>query len=72
MVALAEAGARPSLSLLRALKRGFGFYCIRLVAEQTFESEMTYTIGGYASIKSGHVGDTLASMERHLHIWGVR
>jgi N-acetylneuraminic acid mutarotase len=65
MVAVAEAGARPSLSLLHALKREFDFYCIELVAEQTFESEMTYAIGGYASTESGHVCDTLASMERY-------
>jgi hypothetical protein len=31
-VSVAEAGARPSVSLLRALKREFGFYCIELSA----------------------------------------
>jgi hypothetical protein len=32
-VPVAEAGARPSVSLLRSLKREFGFYCIELSAE---------------------------------------
>jgi hypothetical protein len=33
MVSVAEPGAYPSVSLLRALKREFGFYCIELCAE---------------------------------------
>jgi hypothetical protein len=32
VVSVVEPGAQPSVSLLRALKRGFGFYCIELVA----------------------------------------
>jgi hypothetical protein len=34
VISVAEPGARPSMSLLRALKREFGFYCIELCAEQ--------------------------------------
>jgi hypothetical protein len=37
VVAVADAGARPSVSLLRALKREFGFYCIELSAEEAAE-----------------------------------
>jgi hypothetical protein len=33
-VSLAEAGAWPSVSLMRALKREFGYYCIELCTEQ--------------------------------------
>jgi hypothetical protein len=43
MISVAEPGARPSVSLLRALKREFGFYCIELCAEQpmqTYQPEM--------------------------------
>jgi hypothetical protein len=39
MVSVAEVGARPSVSLLRALKREFGFYCIELSVEQSMEQE---------------------------------
>jgi hypothetical protein len=49
MVAVAEAGARPSVSLLRALKREFGFYCIELCAEEPSEpsqQEMSFVVGG--------------------------
>jgi hypothetical protein len=34
VVSVAEPGALPSVSLLRSLKREFGFYCIELCAEQ--------------------------------------
>jgi N-acetylneuraminic acid mutarotase len=49
VVSVAGHGARPSVSLLRVLKREFGFYCIQLVAEQTVEvlrPEMAYVLGG--------------------------
>jgi N-acetylneuraminic acid mutarotase len=52
VVSMAEPGARPSVPLLRALKREFGFYCIELCAEQTVEPqqpEMVYVIGGERS-----------------------
>jgi hypothetical protein len=61
VVSVAELGARPSVSLLRTLKREFGFYCIELVAEQAAApelSEMAYAIGGFGG--SGN----LSSMER--------
>jgi hypothetical protein len=63
-VSVAEAGACPSVSLLRALKREFGFYCIELSAElpmepKQSESETAYVMGGYVS-GSG----SLSSMER--------
>jgi hypothetical protein len=62
VVTVAEPGARPSVSLLRALKREFGFYCIELVAEQAAEPEepeMAYVVGG-----AGVYG-RLSSMERY-------
>jgi hypothetical protein len=39
VVSVAEAGAHPSVSLLRTLKREFGFFCIELVAEEVLEPE---------------------------------
>jgi hypothetical protein len=62
VVSVAEPGARPSTSLLRALKREFGFYCIELCAEQPMEPhqpEVALVMGGY------HAGSSLASMERY-------
>jgi hypothetical protein len=62
VVAVAEPGARPSVSLLRALKREFGFYCIELVVEQPAEPklpEMALVMGG-----SGDDG-IRSSMERY-------
>jgi hypothetical protein len=62
VVAVAEPGVRPSVSLLRALKREFGFYCIELCIEQAVEpelSEVAYMVGGAAA------GDILSSMERY-------
>jgi hypothetical protein len=47
VVSVAEPGACPSVSLLRALKREFGFYCIALCAEEPVELEMAYVMGGY-------------------------
>jgi hypothetical protein len=61
-VSVAEPGAQPSVSLLRALKREFGFYCIQLYAEQPTEPhqpEMALVMGGH------HAGSTSASMERY-------
>jgi hypothetical protein len=37
VISVAEPSARPSISLLRALKREFGFYCIELCAEHLTE-----------------------------------
>jgi hypothetical protein len=62
VVAVVEPGAQPSVSLLRALKREFGFYCIELRAEQPtgpYQPEVVLVIGGY------HAGSVLASMERY-------
>jgi hypothetical protein len=61
VISVAEPGARPSVSLLRALKREFGFYCIELCAEQptqTREPEVVLVMGGYRT------GNAFASMER--------
>jgi hypothetical protein len=61
VVSVAEAGTRPSISLLRALKREFGFYCIELVLEQVGDpvwSEIAYVFGGYSG------GARLSSMEQ--------
>jgi hypothetical protein len=63
VVSVADPGACPSVSLLRALKREFGFYCIELMAEQALEPEqpeMAYVMGG--EIASS---DTISSMERY-------
>jgi N-acetylneuraminic acid mutarotase len=62
VISVAEPGARPSVTLLRALKREFGFYCIELCAEQptqTREPEMALVMGGH------HARNALASMERY-------
>jgi hypothetical protein len=64
-VSVAKAGAYPSLSLLRALKREFGFYCIELVAEQPAEpeqQEVAYMMGGCEG--SGPGRSILSSVER--------
>jgi hypothetical protein len=63
VVSVADPGACPSVSLLRALKREFGFYCIELMAEQAVEEEqpeMAYVMGG-----AGSDGVELSSMERY-------
>jgi hypothetical protein len=49
VVSVAGPGAQPSVPLLRALKREFGFYCIELVAEVPLEPaqlETAYVVGG--------------------------
>jgi hypothetical protein len=63
VVSVADSGACPSVSLLRALKREFGFYCIELFADQANEplqSEMVLIVGGY-----DNSFETLRSMERY-------
>jgi hypothetical protein len=62
VVAVAQPGAHPSVSLLRALQREFGFYCIEMMAEQAAvpeRLEVTYVMGGRDN------GGTLLSMERY-------
>jgi N-acetylneuraminic acid mutarotase len=69
VVSVAEAGAHPSINLLRALKREFSFYCIELCAEQpteTHQPEVALVMGGY------HAGSDLASMERYDFSSGQR
>jgi hypothetical protein len=61
-VSVAEAGAQPSVSLLRALKREFGFYSIELYIEDPAypeQPEVTLVIGGV------NADSTLSSMERY-------
>jgi hypothetical protein len=71
VVSADKPGARPGISLLRALKREFGFYCIDLFVEQPKEPhqpEVALVMGGYYN------GSTLASMERYdlpLGQWNV-
>jgi hypothetical protein len=62
VISVAEAGAQPSISLLRALKREFGFYCIELVADQPAQPQLetAYVMGGY-----DEDDDLLSSMERY-------
>jgi hypothetical protein len=45
-MSVAEAGARPSVSLLRVLKREFGFYCIEPCAKRPKETEIIFVSGG--------------------------
>jgi hypothetical protein len=59
VVSVAEAGACPSVSLLRSLKREFEYYCIELVAEQPAEPETAYVMGG-----ADDNNVSLSSMER--------
>jgi hypothetical protein len=62
-ISVAEPGARPSASLLRALKREFGFYCIEVHsgAKKAIDipTQIAYVVGG-----SGAHG-LLASMEQY-------
>jgi hypothetical protein len=63
VVSMAEPGAHPSVSLLRLLKREFGYYCIELCVEQAAEQEQpkaAYVMGGL-----GAEGAKLASMVRY-------
>jgi N-acetylneuraminic acid mutarotase len=65
-VSVAEADARPSVSLLRALKREFGFYCMELYAEQPEQgvfyeqAELVFVVGGV-----GDNNEILSCMERY-------
>jgi hypothetical protein len=64
VVSVAEPKTRPSITLLRALKREFGFYCIELYAEQPTEPdqpEVALVMGGL----NLHDGSSLTSMERY-------
>jgi hypothetical protein len=67
VVSVADPGAQPSVSLLRALKREFGFYCVELVAQQPMMPavpellDVAYVIGGL----SGTNSHCLPSMERY-------
>jgi hypothetical protein len=70
VVSVAEAGACPSVSLLRALKREFGYYCIELVADEPAEPaqvEMAYVMGGCVGDDDGTI---LSSMERYDAVSG--
>jgi hypothetical protein len=64
VVSVAEPGAHPPVSLLRALKREFGFYCIELCVQQPVvldrKYEVAFVMGG-----DGHNGRALSSMERY-------
>jgi hypothetical protein len=63
VVSVAEAGALPTVSLLRALKREFGFYCIELSVEGSAEPEqpeIVLVMGG-----TNNYGGSLSSVERY-------
>jgi hypothetical protein len=80
VVAVAEPGMLPSVSLLRALKREFGFYCIELCVEQaeTLEQdEVAYVMGGEDDNFNGDddgdlllMPETLSSVERYEALSG--
>jgi hypothetical protein len=57
VVPAAEADTRPSVSLLRALRREFGFYCIELSVESP-KKETVFVMGGLEGIPQ-------SSMERY-------
>jgi hypothetical protein len=62
VVSVAEAGAHPSVSLLRALKREFGFYCIDISLDEPEElekPEIAFMMGGVGRL------DELSTMERY-------
>jgi hypothetical protein len=62
VVSSAKPGACPSVSLLRALKCEFGYYCIELCVEPPIkhhQPEVALVMGGY------HAGSALTSMERY-------
>jgi hypothetical protein len=62
VVSVAASGAHPSVSLLRSLKREFGFYCIELVVEEPIvpkQLEVAYVIGGCDNVER-----TVPTMER--------
>jgi hypothetical protein len=69
VVSVAEPGVYPSVSLLRALKREFGFYCIELVVKQAVEAEqpeMAYVLDGMGRGRGGEGSyGKLSSMERY-------
>jgi hypothetical protein len=73
VVSVAEAGAYPSVALLRALKREFGFYCIELITEAPAEPEqleMVFVFGG-----SDDDDGKLSSMEQYdfeLNEWSTK
>jgi hypothetical protein len=63
VMSVAEPDAHPSVSLLRALKCEFGYYCIELCLDEPIESElpgMAYVLGGV-----GNGVENLSRMERH-------
>jgi hypothetical protein len=63
VVSVAAADAQPSVSLLRALKREFGYYCIELVAEELVEHKQVDTAFVLGGIRPGYI--ELNSMERY-------
>jgi hypothetical protein len=66
VVSVAEAGTYPSVSLLRALKREFGFYCIELCVEgpaEPAQPELAFVMGGHR-YDDVH-GNALSTMERY-------
>jgi hypothetical protein len=72
VLAVAQPGALPSVSLLRALKREFGFYCMELCVVSKIDVEMVgavvpevaYVMGGYGN------GHRLSSVERYDSLSG--
>jgi hypothetical protein len=65
VVSVAEPGAGPSVSLLRVLKREFGFYCIKLSTESDpVQPEVAYVMCGYGEDDEDQIV-TIACMERY-------
>jgi hypothetical protein len=68
VVSVAEVGACPSVSLLRSLKREFGYYCIELIADQPAEPEHPET--AYVIVVAGAYDSGVLSMELYDAISG--
>jgi hypothetical protein len=74
VVSVAEAGTYPSVSLLRALKREFGFYCIELCAEKPAEParpEMAFVMGGTINDFDREALSTIERYDISLNQWSA-
>jgi hypothetical protein len=74
VVSVAEAGTSPSVSLLRALKREFGFYCIELCVEDPAEParpEMAFVMGGTINDNDREALSTIERYDILLNQWSA-
>jgi hypothetical protein len=74
VVSVAEADTYPSVSLLRALKREFGFYCIELCVEEPAEParpEMAFVMGGTINDFDREALSTIERYDISLNQWSA-